>query len=159
MTLLRLQEPLPAGATALAPRDPFAGSPGFVIGYPAAADSAPAWPTLREGFLGAADGRQGLRKLGIAWPSALHGGPVFDAAGRLAGVSLRGAAQGAAAPDPQGASMLPVSMFRALAQASSDLLPEPREPPANAAALPGRIAADAVYEQALRVALQVIVQR
>ena len=168
VTLLRLQEPLPAGATALAPRDSFAGSPGFVIGYPAAAHSAPAWPTLREGFIGSADGRQGVRKLGIEWPSALHGGPVLDAAGRLAGVSLRGAAQGPAAPDSQVASMLPVSMFRALAQAASGLLSEPpeppephepHEPPANVAAPPVRIAPDAAYEQALTVALQVIVQR
>lgn len=156
VTLLRLLEPLPLGATTLAPRDPFAGSPGFVIGYPAAADSMPAWPTLREGFLGAADGREGLRKLGIEWPSALHGGPVFDAAGRLAGVSLQGVLQEAAASGRQGASMLPVSMFRALAQAASGLGPKP---PANAAAMPGRIPADVAYEQALTVALQVIVQR
>lgn len=156
LVLLHLQESLPAGATVLAPRDPFAGSPGFVIGYPATGDSAPAWPTLREGFLGAADGREGLRKLGIEWPSALHGGPVFDAAGRLAGVSLRGAANGATASGPQGASMLPVSMFRALAQALSGAA---AEPPANAEPLPGRIAPDAAYELGLKVALHVIVQR
>ena len=156
VTLLRLPEPLPSGATALAPRDPFAGSPGFVIGYPPAADSVPAWPTLREGFLGAADGREGLRKLGIEWPTALHGGPVFDAAGRLAGVALRGAAQGPAASGPQSASMLPVSMFRALALGLPGRSPAP---PATVGAMPGRIAADAAYEQALTVALQVIVQR
>ena len=156
VVLLHLQDSLPAGSTRLAPRDPFAGSPGFVIGYPAAGDSAPAWPTLREGFLGAADGREGLRKLGIEWPPELHGGPVFDAAGRLAGMSLRGAAHGVAAARPQGASMLPVSMFRALAHASSGAA---AEPPANAEPLPGRIAPDAAYELGLKVALQVIVQR
>ena len=156
VTLLRLREPLPAWATALAPRDPFAGSPGFVIGYAASVDSAPAWPTLREGFLGATDGREGLRKLGIDWPSALRGGPVFDAAGRLAGVSLQGAARAVTVPGPQGASMLPVSMFRTLAQASSGL---PADPPAKAEAMSSRIAADAAYELALKVALQVIVQR
>lgn len=154
--LLRLQDSLPAEPMLLAPRDPFAGSPGFAIGYPPTADAAPAWPMLREGFLGAADGREGLRKLGIEWPSALQGGPVFDAAGRLAGVTLQQGAQGGASYGAQGASLLPVSMFRALTQASSGGFAEPL---ASGPAAPGRIAPDAAYERALKIALQVIVQR
>lgn len=160
VALLRLLAPLPAGAAAPAPRDPFAGSPGFAVGYPPGRDAAPAWPILREGFLGAAAGRAGLRKLGIDWPAALHGGPVFDAAGRLAGISL----QRPPAAGEHAASMLPVSMLRELAPAASEwgvglaqgLALQAAASPALSLA---RIAPDLAYERALTTALQVIVQR
>lgn len=110
--VLRLLWPLPVGEGALAPTDPFAGSPGFALGYPASADAAPAWPALHAGFLGGAlvgpAGRDGARRLGIELPPGLVGGPVFDAAGRLAGESMPGRTGEA--------SLLPASLIREVAQ-------------------------------------------
>jgi hypothetical protein len=144
VALLRLATPLDAGEAVLAPRDPFAGSPGAAIEYAASPDAAPAWPLLRAGFFGAFEGDGGLRKLGIELPSAphaLHGGPVFDAAGRLAGIALPSASG-------QGV-MLPASLLRVAMPAA---VPAPDRSAAPAARMPS----DEVYERALRVALQVI---
>jgi hypothetical protein len=151
ITRLRLTAPIDpgnVGDTALAPRDPFAGSPGHAIEYAAAADSAPAWPRLRLGFFGAFEGDGGLRKLGIELPPGPHGGPVFDAAGRLAGIALPSASG-------QGV-MLPASMLRA-AMVTAAQVPEPGSASAASAAPAPRVPSDEVYERALRVALQVIV--
>jgi hypothetical protein len=148
ITRLRLATPLDVGDAALAPRDPFAGSPGHAIEYAAAADSAPAWPRLRLGFFGGFEGNAGLRKLGIELPPGPHGGPVFDAAGRLAGIALPSASG-------QGV-MLPASMLRA-AMVTAAQVPEPGSASAASAAPAPRVPSDEVYERALRVALQVIV--
>jgi hypothetical protein len=153
LTRLRLTAPLDpgnAGDAALAPRDPFAGSPGHAIEYAAAPDAAPAWPWLRVGFFGAFEGDGGLRKLGIELPPGPHGGPVFDAAGRLAGIALPSASG-------QGV-MLPASVLRAAMPAPAQG-PEPSSASAASASRAPHVASDEVYERALRVAVQVIVLR
>ena len=96
---------------------------------------------LRQGFLGAFDGAAGMRRLGIELPPGPRGGPVLDASGRLAGIALPGS-DGRAA-------MLPVSMFRSVAQGA------PVDSVASAAVAP-RLPADEAYERALKTALQVI---
>jgi hypothetical protein len=140
LAVFLLAEPLAAGDTPLAPRDPFAGSPGFVVGYEPAADAAPAWPTLRQGFLGAFDGAAGLRRLGIDMPVPSRGGAVvFDATGSIAGLAL---------PGTEGwTTMVPVSMFREL----------DRAPAAESGrSSVGRMPIDEACERGLKAALQVL---
>lgn len=142
VAVLRLPLPLDMGeGWVAAPRDPFAGSPGFVVEFAAAPGAAPAWPWLQTGFHGLA-GDAGLRRLGIAVPAGSTGGLVLDAAGRFAGIALTGS-------DGQPA-LLPISRLR---EALPDSMPEPDGRPPTA----GRMPADEAYERALRVALQVIV--
>ena len=87
---LHLATALPAPARALAapPRDPFPGSPAYALGYASAATATPTWPLLRIGFLGAATDHTGVYELGIEAAPGQEGGPVFDAAGRLAGIAI-----------------------------------------------------------------------
>ncbi len=120
---------VPGYETALHP--PFAGSPGVTVEHAAAPDAAPAWPLLRAGFFG----RGG--QLGLETPPGPRGGPAFDLAGRVVGIAL----PGAGGPD----RLLPCARFL---------------PPGSAgetALRPARLAQDALYEFALRVALQVVV--
>jgi hypothetical protein len=77
---------VPADSLPLAARDPFSGSPGFAIGYPAGPDSTPTWPLMRIGFLGAPRAEPGMLALGITVPEGLRGAAVFDATGALAGL-------------------------------------------------------------------------
>src|SRR4030095_5691375 len=91
VTLLRLDAPLVAeGTPAMAARDPFAGSAGFAFEYAAREAADPAWPVLSQGFFGGFRGDDGLRKRGIGLAANTYGGPVLDAAGRLAGMVLQG---------------------------------------------------------------------
>ena len=153
LALLRLGSPLAADVSALdsseaAPlrtaREPFAGSVAYAAGY-APGDGAAQWPTLSLGFLGRADaaGTAGDRPLGFALPAGTGGGPVFDAAGRWVGVAAAGATD---AP-----RFIPLSALYALAG----------DPPAAGPAedKPVRLSADAVYETAMRVALQLILRQ
>lgn len=145
VAVLRLVAPMANGDARLAPRDPFAGSPGFAIEYPPSPAATPAWPSLRRGFLGAFEGTEGLRKLGIELWLGPHGGPVLDAAGRLAGIALRGSGGGSA--------MLPVSAFREVAhEAPADAGSDRVASPETSARLP----ADEAYERALKIALQIL---
>jgi hypothetical protein len=141
-TLLRLElePPLPCPAGIPAPeREPFAGSPGYTLEYAPGAGPEPAWPLLRQGFLGRPLAQPGDRLLGIDAPAGPRGGPVFDAQGRLAGVALRGKD----------------GRDRLLAAA---VLGEDFASPASGAAPPApRAAVDEVYELGLRLALQVLV--
>ncbi len=146
-TALRLSSRLDPSPVAWAPNDPFAGSAGFVIAYAASPAAGPAWPWLGQGFFGAFDGDAGMRKLGMALPAALYGGPVFNAQGQLAGIALLGAAN-------QG-RLAPVSMFAAFARANAGAAP----PIADGDGTVARIAPDQAYEHALKIALQVIVLR
>lgn len=153
VTILRLDAPLAAeGMPAVAARDPFAGSAGFAFEYAAMENAAPAWPWLTQGFFGAFQGEAGLRKLGIGIAGSTDGGPVLDAAGRLAGMVLQNSGGGEAV-------MLPASRW-------ADVLPDavpvpaPSLPRQGVVARPGgAIPADEAYENGLRVALQVIVLR
>lgn len=90
LAVLRLTEALAFDPEGPAAREPFAGSPGFVFGYAIDPAAAPAWPFLWQGFLGMQPAR-GPRPLGIDMPSGNPGGgPVLDAAGRVAGIALAG---------------------------------------------------------------------
>ena len=148
VAVLRLEAPLDPAPTAseLAPREPFAGSPGFAIQYATDASAVPAWPWLSQGFFGAMPAQPDKpRPLGIEVAAGAYGGPVFDSQGRLAGMAL---------PGPQGEDLLlSAARWQSLAGAppntplQDDVASRPR----------GTVATDEIYESALRLALQVIV--
>ncbi len=141
LAVLQLATPLDAPATlALAPREPFPGSPGLVVGYHAEAHALPAWPKISSGFLGGLmpDGTQ--RRLGIDVPAGSAGSPVFDAAGRLAGIVL-----------PAGTSGQP-GLGRVASLSAVAGVEWPAPTPSATPALP----LDQVYERALRSSLQLI---
>jgi hypothetical protein len=148
LALLVLERVLPPTAPlVIAPRDPFAGSPGFVVDFAPSADGAPQWPTLHAGFF--AGGSSGAtRPLGIATSAGSAGAAVFDAAGRWAGITLPNAAG-----DSQRAVWLPMSHLRGQL---GDLLPAP---PASDTAAPVRVGVDEAYERSLAIVLQVLVER
>jgi S1-C subfamily serine protease len=137
LAVLRLAHPLDAPvALALAPREAFPGSPGFVVGYTADAAAQPAWPRLSTGFLGLpAQGNQ-ARRLGIDVPHGSAGAPVFDAFGRVVGVVLPAQA------DAQH-GMASVASLRGWMAAPAETSAAPRAP-------------DELYERALRSSLQLI---
>ena len=123
-----------------ATRDPFAGSPGYIVAYGASQVPTPAWPWLHPGFLGAATGDGLWRRPGIQLPSGQSSGPVFDSAGRLAGIVVPGS--------EGGTLMLPISALREAIPgsfASTDA--------AKSASLP----MDEIYERSLRSTMQVLV--
>jgi tetratricopeptide (TPR) repeat protein len=146
---LRLGSPLPVAQDLWgAKRDAFPGSVGYAVEFVAAPDAAPAWPVLRTGFLGSALAGATVsstqRLLGIDMPPGPRGGPVFDSAGRLLGLSLAGAS---GAPDRLlTASALPAELRNAIAPAA------PREADA-------RSGMDKIYETSLKTTLQVIALR
>jgi hypothetical protein len=146
LVLLSLERPLPAAARlAVAARDPFAGSPGFVVDFAASADATPQWPMLHAGFF--AGGAAGAaRALGIATSAGSAGAAVFDAGGRWAGIVLPSSA------DSKVQRWLPLSRLR---DPLGDLLPAPL---ANESATPARIGADEAYERSLSIVLQVLAE-
>jgi len=140
LALLVLEQPLPGLAQfAIAPRDPFAGSPGFVVDHAASADATPQWPLLHAGFF-AAGAAGSNRPLGIETSAGSAGAAVFDAGGRWAGIAL------------PGGRWVTLSQLRSLL---GDVLPAPL---AGDAGAPARIGADEVYERSLTVVLQVLVE-
>ena len=141
LVYLLLGSPLPISALATADREPFGGSPGFMVEYAPASGPAAAWPLLRQGFFARPGSVPGQRLLGIPAPAGPRGGPVFNAAGQLAGMAV-------AAADGSD-RLLPVALL-------AERFPALSPPPASAAGT-HRADADAVYEQALRHALQVLI--
>ncbi len=141
LAALALAEPLPFPADLeLSGAVPFAGSPGTMIEFATADDDAPAWPMLRQGFF--ARGVAGPRRLlGFDAPPGPRGGPVFDRAGRWAGLALADA-------------MGPPVMVT-LVDLPSGLVNVPTGTPAARGAMPEA----EVYERSLRIALQLIVKR
>jgi hypothetical protein len=139
---LRLRVALSRGADSLpARREPFAGSPGYVVQFADTAQAA--WPWLRQGFFGgSAEGGAGakgggLRRLGFDASGGASGAAVLDRSGRLAGITLTASGANAvwlpiAPPDPAPAS-------------------EPSAPVVG-----GLVAPDFIYEVGLHLALQVI---
>jgi len=152
VTVLRLDPPLPAeGLPLLAPRDPFAGSVGFAFEYAAQQDANPAWPWLSQGFFGTVQNGDAPRKLGIGVAGTTHGGPVLDAAGRLAGMVL---------PGRDEPVMLSASRWADALPGSGQVAGPAAAPQAGAIARPGgAIPSDEAYESGLRSALQLIVLR
>ncbi|HJW10147.1 MAG TPA: trypsin-like peptidase domain-containing protein [Albitalea sp.] len=133
IALLRLDAPLAAAPITLPARDAFPGAPGHAVEFDGA---APAWPRLRSGFIGMPVA--GGRRLGIELPAGPRGGPVFDAAGQLIGIALN--ADGSD-------RLLPVSALRASLGETAGTA---------SAAIP-RMPLDQIYENALRLTLQLIV--
>ena len=126
-----------------APGPPPAGSPGYLVEYGVSGDAAAAWPILHAGFFGRPREAPATRPLGIDAPRGPRGGPVFDRYGRVAGMAM-------AAADGSG-WLLPVSSFAALPDATGS---------GAATTPPGApVALDALYEAALRVSAQLIVER
>ena len=141
LALLQLDEPLdPPLAVTLVPTAPFAGSPSYALAFTATDHARPAWPMLRQGFFARTIEVEVLPPLGIDLPHGPRGGPVFDRTGRLAGVAVS-AADG-------GDRLVPASKFAHLYAGTSST------PPRTAGAAP--ISVDALYESALRSALQLI---
>jgi hypothetical protein len=150
IVVLRLSPALPAGALEASARDPFPGSVGYLVEYTHARGAPPAWPLLVGGFVGgvvpattpqATDKSAApLRLLGIDVPKGPRGGPVFDAAGRLAGVAVPGAKGG---PD----RLVPVSHLQPVIR---------RTGVASVPGSPAQRPADEIYENALRTAVQVL---
>jgi hypothetical protein len=86
ISILELQSPIAVGRAALPPRDPFPGTPAFAFDFSTTA-TTPMWPQLHSGFLGRPQQAAGTYRLGVVRRGGAHGGPVFDIAGRLIGVS------------------------------------------------------------------------
>ena len=140
LVVLELATPLPADpGFGAAPRDPFAGSPGYVVDYTEGADALPQWPWLHPGFMGGMRADASTPRLGINGSAGAHGGAVFDAAGRFAGIALGSA----------DAPWVTLAALRAVAPDVAMLLPVGRQDGA-------RGGVDEVYERALRSVLQVL---
>lgn len=140
LVVLELATPLPADpGFGAAPRDPFAGSPGYVVDYTQGSDAAPQWPWLHLGFIGAMRADASPSRLGINGSAGAHGGTVFDGQGRFVGIALGGA----------DAPWVTLAALRAAAPDVAALLPlTPQEG--------ARVGIDEVYERALRSVLQVL---
>ena len=130
----------------MADKESFPGSPGYAVEYVAnpqtSQDAAPAWPVLRLGFLGGAVTLTGSdRLLGIDMPLGPRGGPVFGGAGQLIGMAQNG--------KPSLADqLLTVSQLqKAIGQPLGVAMPK---------GAPTTATADRIYENGLKVSLQVI---
>jgi hypothetical protein len=146
LAVLKLASPLPAVPWLRAtPRDPFAGSPSMTLEYVPAADGGATWPLLHQGFFGRSLATPGDRLLGIDLASGPRGGPVFDAFGRLAGLSVPGA---------DGVDrMVSVEALSRVAGLPSLAAADGTAPEARPA---DRVSVDALYEVGMRLALQVL---
>ena len=150
MALLGLKKPLPVPANIEVQNTPaFPGSIGFTVEYAAASHALPAWPILRSGFLGNFSANGTDRKLGIDMPPGARGGPVFDGAGRLAGMAVQGKPGDADLFTSSGQLNQALQKVTA-AGGKSGLGPIA---PAGAAQ---RASVDVIYENSLKLTLQVI---
>ncbi len=143
-SVLRLAQPLaPRPTTRIAKREPFGGSPGYAIEYAPGPGDLAAWPLLRQGFFGSVPRDGGLRALGIDVPPGPRGGPIFDAAGRLAGIAMT---------DSAGRDRIVlVSQIGARLGDS--------EPEVAVSGTSPRMPIDEIYERALSATAQVILAR
>jgi tetratricopeptide (TPR) repeat protein len=116
-----------------------AGRSGFAVAQvPQLGQAHPAWPWLFRGFIGQVSARDGRQALGIDVPPMADGVLVLDAEGRVAGIGLLG---------PRGMQLEPAARWQESNAPATD----------SAAVSPATtLPADAVYERALRVALQLI---
>ncbi|MFO1311825.1 MAG: tetratricopeptide repeat protein [Burkholderiales bacterium] len=140
IAVLRLSTPLRvSGRLEVARRDAFPGSVAFAVGYASSADAQPAWPALRAGFVGDA-AEDGRRRLPIDGAAAIHGGPVFDRRGALAGVAMPGTKRG-------DVWLLPVSRLPTVAHTA----------PLGDESARSIAASDEIYESGMLHAVQVVV--
>lgn len=142
LAVLTLSTPLPIDdAFTLAPSNAFPGSVAYAVEYVPSNDATPRWPVLHIGFVGDVVDNGQSRQLNTSLPPNPHGGPVWDATGRLIGVAMH----------HSGASdriVLTSQIHRRL----SDLLASMSEAKTERQ----RASADQIYEAALRSCLQVI---
>lgn len=142
LVLLSLESPLPVPPEqTAAARAPFAGSVGYAVEYADGPSSEAAWPLLTLGFFGRSAGGDALQALGIGVPPGPRGGPAFDDAGRVVGVTARA---GDGSDRLVAAAVLPADI-RPLLGIESPGGPTPRR------------ALDVIYERALLLTLQLIV--
>ena len=147
LVLLRLAGPLPVVAMTLGAQDPFGGAPASMVEFGTVdVDSTAAWPLLRQGFFARVTSAGGPRLLGIAAPAWPRGGPVFDAAGRLAGTAIA-AADGQDRLVPASALRLRFGPARVGSSTVSSRV---------VAASPTRTEVDEIYERSLRSVLQLL---
>ena len=131
---------LGTSSTRIASRPPFPGSVGHLVNFPAVHQLQLQWPLMHSGFVGSVRGDQS-RTLGIEPPFRSVGGPLFDATGALTGLSF---------VDRAGRQ----SMFACSGNLSSH--PDSRGPvPETRTAT--ALSADAIYERALALVVQVLV--
>ncbi len=146
LALVQLHTALPAADTVWgASNDAFPGSVGHAVEYAAAPDATPAWPLLRTGFMGAAQGNN--RLLGIDMPPGPRGGPVFDAAGRLLGLARPGQPGQPGQPD----------QWVTVRQLRKALGKQVAPPPPTGEVTPTSM--DKIYESSLRLTLQLMTPR
>ena len=155
LALVQLRQPLPPPQGLFAaPRDAFPGSVAYAVEYVPTPDASPAWPLLKNGFLGGAAPATApwpgaSRELGLDLKAGPRGGPVFNATGQLTGLALRGPTH--SSPD----RLVPVSALRSrLGHKAQDWLGTDSQ---QKAASP--LAMDDIYELNLRATLQVITAR
>ncbi len=147
LVLIRLSKVLPVPDDFwMADKEPFPGSPGYAVEYVAhrnvVKDSAPAWPVLRLGFLGGMKTPTGSdHLLGIDMPAGPRGGPVFGATGQLIGVALHGK------PGEADQLVTVARLQRALGRPLGAVIP---------GSAPTSSSADRIYENSLKISLQVI---
>ncbi len=152
LATLRLDNPLPRASLAAARREPFAGSPGYMVEFAPSHTASAAWPLLRQGFFARPTAGTGLRRLGLDAPAGPRGGPVFNARGEFAGIAVSGAD---GLDRLVSASMLAARTGQPLAaQGAAASHPSAAEPTALPSA--GNADVDALYERSLSIALQVI---
>lgn len=138
---LLLADPLPDSGLRLAARDPFPGSVAMAMEFAPQPAGLPAWPLLKTGFVGPALPAPGVRALGVTMPAGSpRGGPVFDRNGALCGIALN-----------QGHLDRLLGIARLREWSGSGL-----EQLAAAEANAPQMGPDAVYEQGLRLVLQVL---
>jgi hypothetical protein len=147
VVVLGLSTPLPIPHDlALATRAPFAGSIGYAVQQGAGSRSAPDWPWLNAGFLGAPVGQGTVQRLGIALPAGVLGGPVFDSSGRVVGLAHQTFAA---------AYLLPLLVDRAVD--AGTMAPEPRRslPKGDRGNGVGTRPVAEIYKRSLNVSIQV----
>lgn len=149
VVLLHLDEPLPAAvAQAWAPQDASPGAPLYAFDHLPQGTGLATWPHLRVGFAG----RQG--RLGVNLPGrTARGGPVYDMAGRLVGLS-------AAAPWAVGLEGITPDAFhepdRLVPASALRARFGPALGPVDDAPKAAPLDAEAIYELGLRSTLQVL---
>lgn len=121
----------------------FPGSLAYYAGYAMTGGAPAQWPAMQHGFIGMPLNGGKTMPLGIDPGKGSHGGPVFNAEGALAGIALGGPAGGHV--------LLPIGQIVQLLEAHA-------VPPA-ASSGGTRMAIEHVYENAMRVTLQVLATR
>ncbi len=156
LAVINLKSPLPAPENLSALTSAaFPGSVAYAVEYARQPDAEAAWPVLRTGFLGAASGDSGTRKLGVYMPPGPRGGPVFDVGGRLMGVAISHKT-GSSQADQLIPSSFIDDALRAAGRASDGSSPVSSLGPAPLPGATPRASVDQVYEIGLKSSLQLI---